>query len=40
MLHIPKIDDYVKILTDEELKDFAAIDFSEYFKFIRAKKVI
>ena len=32
MLHIPKIDDYLKILTDEEVKDFVAISFSEYFK--------
>ena len=28
MLYIPKIDDYLEILTDEELKDFAAISFS------------
>ena len=32
MLYIPKIDDYLKILTDEEVKDFVAINFSEYFK--------
>ena len=32
MLDIPKIDDYLKILTDEEVKDFVAINFSEYFK--------
>ena len=32
MLSIPKIDDYLKILTDEEVKDFVAINFSEYFK--------
>ena len=35
MLHIPKIDDYLKILTDEELKHFVAIIFSEYFKSTR-----
>ena len=29
MLYIPKIDDYLEILTDEEVKDFAAINFSE-----------
>ena len=29
MLHIPKIDDYLKVLTDEEVKDFVAINFSE-----------
>ena len=32
ILHIPKIDDYLKILTDEEVKDFVAIIFCEYFK--------
>ena len=32
MLYIPKIDCYWKILTDDEVKDFAAINFSEYFK--------
>ena len=35
MLYIPKINDYIKILTDEEVKDFVAINFSEYFKSIR-----
>ena len=35
MLYIPKIDDYLKILTDEAVKDFVAINFSEYCKFIR-----
>ena len=25
MLYIPKIDDYLKILTDEEVKDFVVI---------------
>ena len=37
MLHIPKIDDNLKILTDDEVKDFVAINFSEYFKFTREK---
>ena len=32
MLDIPKIGDYFKIFTDEEVKDFVAINFSEYFK--------
>ena len=32
MLYIPKIDHYLNILTDEEVKDFVAINFSEYFK--------
>ena len=35
MLHIPKIDNYLKILTDEEVKDFVVISFNEYFKSIR-----
>ena len=34
MLYIPIIGDYLKILTDEEVKDFAAIKFNEYFKTI------
>ena len=37
MLYIPKIDDYLKTLTDEEVKDFVAINFSEYFKSAREK---
>ena len=32
MLHIPTIDDYLRILTNEEVKDFVAIDFNEYLK--------
>ena len=38
MLHIPKTDDYLKILTDEEVKDFIAISFSEYFKSVREEQ--
>ena len=38
MLYITKIDDYLKILTDEEVKDFVAINFSEYFKSIGEKQ--
>ena len=38
MLYIPNIDDYLKILTDKEVKDFVAINFSEYFKSIREKE--
>ena len=37
MLYIPEIGDYLKILTDEEVKDFAAINFRDYFKFKRKK---
>ena len=32
MLHIPKIGDYLKILTDDEVKDFVVINFVEYSK--------
>ena len=38
MLYIPKIDNYLKILTDEEVKDFAVISFNEYFKSIREEQ--
>ena len=37
MLYVPKIGDYLKILTHEEVKDFALINFSEYFKSTREK---
>ena len=37
MLCTPKIDDYLKIFTDDEVKDFVAINFSEYFKSTRGK---
>ena len=32
MLYIPKIDKCLKILTDEEVKDFVVMNVSEYFK--------
>ena len=32
MLYIPKINDCLKILADDEVKDSVAINFSEYFK--------
>ena len=38
MLYIPKSDDYLEILTDEKVKDFVPINFSEYFKFIREEQ--
>ena len=38
MLYIPKIDDYLEILNDEEVKDFLAIKFSEHFTPIREEK--
>ena len=37
MLFIPKINNYLKMLTDEKVKDFVAINFSEYFKYSREK---
>ena len=37
-MYIPKIDDYLKILTDEEVNDFLVINFKEYFKSIREEK--
>ena len=38
MLYILKIDNYLEILTDEEIKDFVAINFSEYFKSFREEQ--
>ena len=38
MLYIPKVDDYLKFLSDEEVKDFVAINFSEYFKSIKEEQ--
>ena len=32
MLYIPKTDDYLRILTDDEVKDIVVMNFSEYFK--------
>ena len=40
MLYIPKIGDYLKILTYDEVKDFVAINFSEYFKSTREKCIL
>ena len=37
MLFIPKIGDYLKILTDAEVKDFLAINFSKDFQSTREK---
>ena len=38
MLYIPKIDNHLKILTKEEMKDFVAINFAEYFKSIKEEE--
>ena len=38
MLYIPKIGDYLEILTDEEVKDFVVINFSKYFKSVREEQ--
>ena len=32
MLYIPKIDDYLEFLTDEEVKDFVVMNVSESIK--------
>ena len=40
MLYIPRIDDYLKILTAEEVKDFVAINFSEYFQYTREEQIL
>ena len=37
MLFVPKIDNYLKIFINDEVKDFVAINFSEYFKPTRKK---
>ena len=37
MLYISKIDDYLHILADDEVKNFVAITFSKYFKSTREK---
>ena len=39
-MYFPKIVDYLKILTDEEVKIFIATKFSKYFKSIREDKYI
>ena len=37
MLHIPEIGNYLNILTDDEVWDFVAINFGEYFKSTKEK---
>ena len=38
MIYIPKIHEYLDILTDEEVNDFVAINFSEYLKSIEEEQ--
>ena len=38
MVYIPKIRDYLKILTDEKVKDSVVINFSKYFISIREEE--
>ena len=38
ILCIPKFDDYLKILTDDEVKDSTAINISEYFQSTREEQ--
>ena len=38
MLYIPKIDDYLEILTDKKVQHFVATNFREYFKSIREEQ--
>ena len=38
MLYIPKIDNYLKFLTDEEVIDFVALNYSEYFKSMKEEQ--
>ena len=37
MLHIPEIGNYLNILTDDEVWDFVAINFGEYFNSTKEK---
>ena len=38
MLSIPKIDDYLKILTDKEVRIYIATNVKEYFKSTREEQ--
>ena len=37
MLYVSKIGDYLKIFTDDEVKDLVVINFGDYFKSRRKK---
>ena len=38
-MYIPKIGEYLKILTDDEVNDFVVINFGEYFKSMKEKLI-
>ena len=40
MLYLKRIDDYLKILTDKEVKDFVVINVIEYFKFAKKEYIL
>ena len=40
MLYLKRIDDYLKILTDKEVKDFVVINVTEYFKFAKKEYIL
>ena len=40
MLYVPEIDDYSKIFTDEEVKGFVVINFSENLKSVREEQYL
>ena len=40
MLYLKSIDDYLKILTDKEVKDFVVINVIEYFKFAKKEYIL
>ena len=40
MLYIPKIDNYLEILTDEDVKDFVAINFSVFKNLRKVVKLL
>ena len=40
MLYIPKIDDYLKVFTEEKVNDFAAIKLNKYFKSIIEEEIL
>ena len=37
MLYIPRIGGYLKVLTDDKVKEFLVMSFDEYFQSLREK---